>query len=240
MKVYSYYENINFNYQHELLEIWKKSWEKMGFEACITNRLEAEKNILFDEFITKINNFGKELTNSDLNMYVLSCWLRWLAYGVQKEEKFYVCDYDIINHNFCPIEPNDELYLLDGDCPCIASGTPSQFNNLTKEVLSFLEDHKKQIKIEYEKLNYENKKNGRRPLPFHDQTFFEISQKIDKNFLKTKRDRFTFLSDPSKEGFSTRQLVHYNFDSCVLYCKKNNIEYKNHDVKIKVIEKYLI
>jgi len=60
MKVYTYYQDINFKSQDQLLELWKKSWEKRGYEAIVLNRKDAEKSVFYEEFVRKLNRFMKK------------------------------------------------------------------------------------------------------------------------------------------------------------------------------------
>jgi hypothetical protein len=51
MKVYTYYEDINFKHQNRLLDLWKNSWEKHGFEAIVLTRGNAENHPFYIEFV---------------------------------------------------------------------------------------------------------------------------------------------------------------------------------------------
>ena len=43
MKIYTYYEEINFPQQKEMLELWRESWSKMGFETIVLGEEDAKK-----------------------------------------------------------------------------------------------------------------------------------------------------------------------------------------------------
>ena len=130
MKIYTYYDNINFSDQEELIDLWKLSWSRRGFDPVVLSLSSAQSHPYYDEFINKIKHIVKYTTGKDCSPYGLSCWVRWMAYATQEEEKFYVSDYDAINLNFNPTTPNDKLHLMDDCCPFMASGTPSQFEKL--------------------------------------------------------------------------------------------------------------
>jgi len=243
MKVYTYYEDINrwFEKQDELLAIWKKSWESKGFETIVLTRADAEKHSFYNEFVNRLNLIHEKIIGKPVTRYGMACWLRWLAYATLDEEKFYVCDYDVINHSFNPTDPVEELCLLDGDCPCIASGKPSQFLQLCKKFLKISEDNIDSFINEKDKLIIFNKNGDKISFPhFHDQEFFIFCKKINLNVVKMTRERDKFLSVPIIENFWQRQVVHYGLNLCVQYCEKNGIDYHNHDAKIKVIEKHLV
>jgi len=220
MKIYTYYENINFQNQDELVTLWKNSWKDHGFEPIILTREDAEKADFYQEYTSELNRLHQEIAGSPLKKYGLSCWLRWLAYSTQVEEKFYVSDYDVINHNFNPIEPENTLHLMDNCCPCFASGTPSQFLTLCKKFIDITEQNKHEYIEIYKKRNFLN---------FHDQEFFclyydndQVKDK-DKDIKVTKN--FSFLSGPHRENFDKVPLVHYSHHACSEFCKKANIKF---------------
>ena len=124
MKIYTYYENINFKQQDELVELWKESWTNNGFDPIVLSLEDAKKSEYYDEFVYQLKALSHEVTGHPLTNYGLSCYLRWLAYSTQEEtESFLVSDYDIINKQFTPVklnEPKDRLCFMDGKCPCLA------------------------------------------------------------------------------------------------------------------------
>ena len=229
MKVYTYYENINFKHQNKLLELWKNSWEKHGFEAIILNRTDAEKHPFCVEFIQRLSYLHQHITNKPLNRYGLSCWLRWLAYATQLEEKFYVCDYDVINHNFDTIEPDDVLHLMDANCPCIASGTPSQFNELCNTFVSVTEKNLTSFIEMYNEMKF---------VHYHDQEFFTIYLKQNKDAIKATRKREVFFGIPGEGEFWRKQLVHYGHSLCHNLCDKNGIKF-DEEARCNIVEEYV-
>ena len=54
MKIYTYYEEINFPQQKELLELWALSWQEMGFEPITLNINDAKKSPEYDLFVDKM------------------------------------------------------------------------------------------------------------------------------------------------------------------------------------------
>ena len=158
MKIYTYYQNINHDKQPELIDLWKISWSRQGYEPIVLNLEDAKKHPYFETLNTEMRRIFKEITNKEISDYGMSCWFRWLSYATQADEKFYVSDYDAINLNFPITEPNDKLHLMDGACPFFASGTPAQFENLCK---GFVEISNERIEILKEQANH-----------YHDQEFF--------------------------------------------------------------------
>lgn len=231
MKVYTYYQDINFKSQDQLLELWKKSWEKRGYEAIVLNRKDAEKSVFYEEFVRKLKSLHEEIANKPLSDYGLSCWIRWLAYSTQPEEKFYVCDYDVINHHFNVTEPDNSLYLLDGDCPCIASGKPSQFYELCLKFIKTTNEYKQQFLKTYQEFNF---------IQYHDQEFFRISEKIKQmDYIKFSRDRENFLGIPGEGDFWKKKTVHYSHFSCRRFCETKGITH-NEEARCDIIKDSLI
>ena len=159
MKIYTYYQNINHDRQPELIDLWKISWSRQGYEPIVLNLQDAKRHSYFETLNTEMRRIFKEITNKQINDYGMSCWFRWLAYATQTEEKFYVSDYDAINVNFPITEPNDKLHLMDDDCPFLASGTPKEFENLCK---AFVEVSNERMETLQQQANH-----------YHDQEFFQ-------------------------------------------------------------------
>jgi hypothetical protein len=229
MKVYTYYEDINFKHQDRLLEIWKKSWASHGYEPIVLGRADAEKHPYFSDFEKELCGLHQLIANKTLDRYGLSCWLRWLAYATQAEEKFYVCDYDVINHHFCITQPESDLCLLDGDCPCIASGTPSQFFELCLKFVSIPNENKEKFADLYRQYNF---------VHYHDQEFFRICMAIEKGKIKATRRREVFFGIPGEGEFWKKQLVHYGHSLCHRYCEQRGVRFSEEE-RCNVVEEYL-
>ena len=161
MKIYTYYQNIKFKQQNELLDLWKISWSRKGYEPIVLNLEDAKKHSYFETLNTEMRRIYKEIANKEISSYGMSCWLRWLAYATQTEEKFYVSDYDAINVNFPITEPNDKLHLMDHACPFLASGTPKLFEALCK---AFVEVSNERIEVLKQHTKH-----------YHDQEFFQYN-----------------------------------------------------------------
>ena len=232
MKIYTYYENINFKNQDELVSLWEKSWKTHNFEPVVLTEKDAEKSDFYEEFVSKITELHQDISEKPLSKYGLSCWLRWLAYSTQPEEKFFVSDYDVINHNFDKKEPSDVLHLMDDCCPCFASGTPSQFLNLCKKFIDVTEQNKQTFIDIYKQRNF---------VHFHDQTFFVIqydARKEDKNKdIKLTRNR-ELVSGPHRDEFWKKSVVHYSHRACWDYCDMNNIKFNDNE-RCNIIKQYI-
>lgn len=222
MKIFTYYEKINFKQQDELVFLWQKSWAAHGFEPIVLTDEDARKSDFYEEFLANISRVHQEIAGKPLTPYGLSCWLRWLAYSTQDEDKFYVSDYDLINHHFEPTAPSEVLHFMDDCCPCFASGGPSQFLTLCKEFVEVSDQNKAFFVEAYRQRGF---------VHFHDQNYFVIRydiQKTDKNRgIKLTRDR-NFISGPQRgDGFWEKPLVHYSHNGCREYCNKTHIDFND-------------
>lgn len=178
MKIYTYYEDYNLeNKQKELVELWKISWERQGFKTTVLDRTAAISHPYYEEFLDNLKNIFNTAKKT-LNRYELSCFLRWLSYAAQEDEKFYVSDYDMINTGLKLPEPDEELHLMDDACPCIASGRPKQFEKLCKLFIDIL----------YKNISNINKVASGEML-YHDQSALMNGYEYFKDNLKFTRTR---------------------------------------------------
>jgi len=210
MKIYTYYQNMNHSdqndaIQNELIDLWKISWSRHGYEPIVLNLEDAKKHSYFETLNTEMRRIFKEITNNEISDYGMSCWFRWLAYATQTEEKFYVSDYDAINVNFPITEPNDKLHFMDSACPFLASGTPKQFENLCK---AFVEVSNERLEILKNQANH-----------YHDQNFFmhnfmsgnnESAEELkDKHNILMTHDRTKFGGSDINENSLVYHVSHH-------------------------------
>ncbi len=197
MKIYTYYEDINVPRQKEILELWKYSWEKNGFDPIVLSEIDAQKNIFYNEFIEKMQEIHLSIINNPISKYGMSCYKRWLAYATQNEEKFYFSDYDIINNGFLPEQPIDKLHLMDECCPCFGSGRPSEMQILCEAMIS--------MSLE----NIDNLINKKITPCYHDQEFFvhNKSKLMETNWCYFSRERPKFCSFYEYNQDNSKSLV---------------------------------
>jgi len=234
MKIYTYHQDINHKNQPELIELWKISWSRQGYEPIVLNLEHAKRHPYFETLNSEMRKIFKEITSKEISDYGMSCWFRWLAYATQKEEKFYVSDYDAINVNFPIKEPNDKLHLMDNACPFFASGTPKQFENLCK---TFVEVSNKRIEILKQQANH-----------YHDQEFFQYNfmpQKNDSAEDLRNQHNILMTRDRTKFGGSdinTSSLVYHISHYYTWVLREKRQKYKNHDpsqLRITIVKKLL-
>jgi len=109
MNVISYFNLIagsKFSAEsQELIDIWKKSWQKHGWNTILLDESHAKNNPLFDELDLNSSeaNFYRTIHPS-MWKYHRSCYCRLLAYCQYVRENGVVlyADYDVINYGFSP------------------------------------------------------------------------------------------------------------------------------------------
>jgi hypothetical protein len=200
VKIYSYYDNIKFDNQKELVSLWKISWEKQGFIPIVLSSDDAKKNTYYEEFVTKLKYIHKEITGKELQQYGLSCYLRWLAYANQNEiDCFLMSDYDVINRNFeiddIKIESN-EMNFLDRYCPCLAYGNSQSCFRFCKDIVDHSYKFKQNIIEEYKKNNC---------VWYHDQEFLVINhEKLKCNILTSYVDLYNYGIESGKQQLGSK------------------------------------
>lgn len=89
----------------ELIDIWKKSWQKHGWNTILLDESHAKNNPLFGELDldNPDANFYKTI-NPEMWTYHRSCYCRLLAYCqyVRENGATLYADYDVINYGFSP------------------------------------------------------------------------------------------------------------------------------------------
>ena len=77
MKIYTYHQDINFFAQQELIELWKISWSRQGYEPIVLNLEDAKRHSYFETLNTEMRKIFKEITSKQICDYGMSCWFRW-------------------------------------------------------------------------------------------------------------------------------------------------------------------
>lgn len=202
MKIYTYYENIEFNNQEELLRLWYFSWAKMGFHPVVLGIKDAQKHSTFDSFNKTMGDICHKMqslnnTGGVNEKYVMSCHRRWLAYASQKPERFIVSDYDVINFHLKPDDTKldtikeNKIHFLDGLCPCLAMGRPKNFENFALDLLTTSEQ------------NIENNKKWTGSL-YHDQQVLLHNEEYFRN-----SDKYAFYQNDFRNYIWTK-LRHFS------------------------------
>jgi hypothetical protein len=183
MKIYTYYENVGFNLQEEMIKIWKQSWLNNGFEPIVLTRKDAESSSLYQKYYEFIQRIHKNISGKILpeNSYHLAAQLSIVAFTtIDKKKPAYISDYDVINKNFQYKDKSVKLHWRDECCSCFASGNGegwiSYVNFLFSEektITDWCLNEKLKTKREY----------------FHDQDFLIAikNQGLEKNIYNMSR-----------------------------------------------------
>ena len=169
MRIYTYYTNIRFRDQDELIHLWKESWERMGFEAIVLNEKYAQRHPDYQDFIDKIRFIHSKVTGKPIKLYGLCCYVRWLAYAMvgrdedpttpAMNERFLVSDYDVINNGWEPSYfSSEKMHFFDEACPCLVYGSSIEFDLLCRAFFDItmmrLEDNIKILDKGYHDQNF--------------------------------------------------------------------------------------
>lgn len=232
MKIYTYYDNINFHRQEELLNIWKASWETSGFEANILTAEDAKQSPLYEEFLFKLQLIHTHITGRKMSDYGIACYLRWLAYSIQEtNEPFFAADYDVISKGFKPSDVNldkDKLSFLDRYCPCLAYGSKNHFLNFCQDICSITLQNIHNVKDEFQKYKF---------VHYHDQEFLALNHQRLSNEYKIYPAR-EFIKLYAFDPESDNKLFHFAHRS-VYEFKEKFPEYKDvhsDELRIKIIK----
>lgn len=236
MNIYTYFEEINFNKQKEILKCWEKTWKNNGFETFILSRTDAEKHPLFANLCSKLDEknltfFKKKFSDTDDRMarFHLSSIIRWLAWAYVVKEPSIVGDFDILNNGFTlenAIE--DKLIFRDGWCLSLSSGNGNHFENFIKCLIENLD-------VFYEETNLleDNKNRGL----FHDQDFIHQICRLKSQEYFYKVYNFEFSSYPVKnydffdKNIKNTKLLHISH-FCVNHIFKKHIRENLQNKKI--------
>ena len=250
MKIYTYYEDINFNLQEPLVELWKRSWEAQGFEAVVLTKNDALTDPGYDRFVRDMEDIHMQVIGEPIKDYGMSCYLRWLAYsteqGIMGNEKFFVSDYDIINTGVSPeqlLEIADcaGIHFLDHACPCLVYGSAAQFRKLCEDF----------VNVSYTNMDVLKSRNV--PHWYHDQEFFihnvfkdpvNLGDKLFNEGYYTSRIRpliAEFPCVPEKDMLG--RIVHFSHSGTAQLREKFPSQFEqfesNDEMRIRLIENTL-
>lgn len=236
MKIYTYYENINFKQQDELVELWKQSWKSNGFDPVVLSLEDAKKSPFYEEFVEKIYPLVLHITEKPLNLYGVSCYLRWLAYSTQWDvDSFLVSDYDIINQHFTSNQLNeskDTISFMDRLCPCLAYGTAEQFLSFCKDIISITTTNLEQIKADYLK----NKDRC-----YHDQNFLVLNQQRMENYNICPARKYVMPYIHNDSKMEEWGIIHFSHNS--IQKTKESFpqlkEFNSDELRVFLIKKFL-
>ena len=236
MKIHTYYEDIKFHKQDELLSLWEFSWQNQGFETSILGKHDAEKSPLYQEYYefvqrVHINSVGKEIPEGD---YHLAAQREIAAFHTIEEPSFF-SDYDVINKNYKGEIAENKVHWRDAACSCFVSGGSEGW----EEYIKFLFDSEESI-TKYCK--EESSKTRRRY--FHDQDFLIpiYERGRSKNIFKGTRTRpqIADFYNPEEDN-SLKQIIHFAHNN-IAEIKSKNPKYRRapqDELRIEMVKQFL-
>ena len=66
MKIYTYYQDIDFSAQQELIDLWKISWSRQGYEPIVLNLQDAKKHSYFETLNSEMRRIFEKLQTKKL------------------------------------------------------------------------------------------------------------------------------------------------------------------------------
>ena len=235
MKIYTYYQDIGFDHQQELLDLWQESWRKQNFDPVILGIEDAKKCPIYQayyDFVQRIheNALGKTLEEDN---YCLAAQLEIAAFTtVDKDEPCYMSDYDVINRNFKDISSEGKLHWRNAACSCFASSSGYGWRKYLDFLLTQEDEITNWCVKETEKTNRTD---------YHDQDFLIAIQNkgLEENiYYMSRQDHLCEMYIPHSEGEFHRQLYHIShgnvqrFLDCYKECakilnvKSDNVDYE--------------
>lgn len=231
MKIYTYYEDIGFKKQPELIEQWSISWQNNGFDTEVLTREDAKKSSFFNEYYDFVQEIHVAVKGEELpdDSYWLASQLEIVAWHTIQQPSF-VSDYDIINKNwkFFGGLPS-KVHWRDHCCPCFASGDSGGW----KRYIEFLLKRKDKI-IEW--CQSENTKTRR--TEFGDQDFLLalynkclLSSLLSVVDISRHQDRICRHYDPDElQTYKRMQIYHLGHNPTWMVAQK--LGYKHKDLEL--------
>lgn len=228
MKIYTYYEDVGFKKQLELIEVWQESWRKQGFDPIVLNREDAKKSPLYQKYYDFVQRVHEKISGKTLpeNNYCLAAQLEIVAFtNIDKGEVSYISDYDVINKNFTHKTETGKLHWRDSCCSCFASSNRWGW----KKYIKFLFEEEKTI-IDW--CLQEKEKTQR--TNYHDQDFLIAVEKIglEKDIYEMSRSpnlcKMYFPTTKAKD-IKLYHLSHSNIGQVIERYKKYNKIFNTED-----------
>lgn len=139
VKIFTYFNNcpgIDAYGEFRLIQLWRDSWTRAGFEPEVLTEWHARQHPYFEEFDAAV----KKLPSVNNKFYEVACWHRWLAVCVVSQETDHVImsDYDCLAYGESfPLEQPDKLNCYEKCVPCLVSGRQHHFLEQAKRFAAY-------------------------------------------------------------------------------------------------------
>ena len=136
--IYAYFGVCAIQGTGSVLDLWKKSWIKQGWNPVVLGEVDAAKHPLYDQFRAKVRSFPTVNPGG----FDYHAWMRWLAManigGFSTEP-------DVINYGLTDIIEPDDMTIYSVT-PAMAFGTKDQYTELCKDIIN----HKLRVEDSYQ------------------------------------------------------------------------------------------
>lgn len=146
--VYTYYVPLNQmpdlwspSSQRLLIDVWRRSWAKQGWNPVVLNETHARRHPRFTEFKKKFWELPTEYGHN----YEGPCFMRWAAAAAVGGGL--LVDYDVINYSFPPQDPDPhQMRILCDTTHCLfmgaALGTRQRFEDMCQLFFDWTPDQR--------------------------------------------------------------------------------------------------
>jgi hypothetical protein len=132
MKVYTYHSHIAQLADRELLELWRASWKRHGWDPHVLNSHHAHS--ASKEMFANASR-SPLLRGRNPYEYLLSTMLRWVAMLKIQEPCLHV-DWDVMCNGLSPADvkfnSTAPVFLAGSTCPCALAAKPAGWKLLAK------------------------------------------------------------------------------------------------------------
>lgn len=124
MKVFTYFNQVPELKDPALIQMWLKSWSRLGWEPVILSENDAKRadSAMYQRF-----NRSPLMESRNPVGYTRAAMLRWVAMTAVKEPCIHV-DWDVFCNGLRPedlqIEGRKPIFLSSSTCPCAVAATP--------------------------------------------------------------------------------------------------------------------
>lgn len=139
MKIFSFYGTVpqlSTEDETRLIMLWKRAWEKAGFEPIVLNEFIARQSPLFEAMKSRITN--KELPSVNPENYDFHCYARWLA--MAEVGGGLMSDYDVMPYGWTIKDKDtvpEALTTFQGHTPCLVAGVKKAYLRAIKGFLEY-------------------------------------------------------------------------------------------------------
>ena len=131
--VFTFYNRVpQLKPADELIELWRESWSRNGWNPVVLGLNDAQKHPLYADYVEGIKAKAKSVNPGD---YDLMCWVRWLALDVMGGGL--MTDYDVINRNFKDSDISADIPVCvyePSKVPCCVSATKDGASLLVQQI----------------------------------------------------------------------------------------------------------